>query len=234
MRLTVIGCSGSVPGPDSVCSSYLLEHDGFRLLLDVGTGATGPLSRHVPPGELDAIFLSHVHGDHAGDLLNVWYHKDRFAADRPPIAVYAPDTLPAWDYDYQQTFEKVPDPLATGHIGPFVVRLEPVRHIEPTWAIRVADKLCYTADTEPCPQLDELAAGCEVILAEAARFDADPQQGGHLSAGDAGRLAAGAGARLLIVTHVRPWHDASAILDEAAAHAPCPVVLAIPHLRVNL
>lgn len=230
----MIGCSGSVPGPDSVCSSYLLEHDGFRLLLDVGTGATGPLSRYAPPGVLDAVFISHVHGDHAGDLLNVWYHKDRFAADRPPIPVYAPETLPAWEYDYQLSLERMPDPPSADRIGPIPVRIRPVKHIDPTWAIRIADKLCYTADTEPCSELDELAAGCEVILAEAARFDADEQQGGHLSAGDAGRLAASAGARLLIVTHIRPWHDALAILDEAAAYAGCPVVAATPGLRVNL
>lgn len=230
----MIGCSGSVPGPDSVCSSYLLEHDGFRLLLDVGTGATGPLSRYVPPGELDAIFISHAHGDHSGDLRNVWYHKDRFHPERPPIAVYAPDSLDVWDYDHQTSLEKVPDPATTEHIGPFGVRLAPVEHINPTWAIRIDDKLCYTADSAPCAELDELAAGCDVILAEAARFDADVQQGGHLSAGDAGRLAASAGARLLIITHIRPWHDASALLDEATAHATCPVVVATAGLRLTL
>ncbi len=39
MRLTVLGCAGSFPGPDSPCSSYLVEADGFRLLLDFGTGS---------------------------------------------------------------------------------------------------------------------------------------------------------------------------------------------------
>jgi ribonuclease BN (tRNA processing enzyme) len=234
MRLTVIGCSGSVPGPDSVCSSYLLEHDGFRLLLEVGTGATGPLSRYLPPGDLDAIFISHVHGDHAGDLRNVWYHKDRFAPERPPIPVYAPPALDVWNYDYQESFEKMPDPPTIDHMGLLPVRIAPVKHIDPTWAIRIADKLCYTADTEPCAELAELAAGSEVILAEAARFDADVQQGGHLSAGDAGRLAAASGARLLILTHIRPWHDVVSLLDEASSFAMCPVVVATPGLRVSL
>ncbi|MCW2531495.1 MAG: beta-lactamase domain protein, partial [Blastococcus sp.] len=36
MKLTVVGCSGSGPGPKSPASSYLVEHDGFRLLLDLG------------------------------------------------------------------------------------------------------------------------------------------------------------------------------------------------------
>ena len=39
MRLTVVGCSGSIPGPDSPASCYLLEADGFRLVVDLGDGA---------------------------------------------------------------------------------------------------------------------------------------------------------------------------------------------------
>ena len=43
VRLTVVGCSGSGPGPTSPASSYLVEHDGFRVLLDLGNGAFGTL-----------------------------------------------------------------------------------------------------------------------------------------------------------------------------------------------
>ena len=35
MRLTVIGCSGSLPGPGSAASCYLVEADGCRVLLDL-------------------------------------------------------------------------------------------------------------------------------------------------------------------------------------------------------
>ena len=45
MRLTVIGCSGSYPGPDSPASSYLVEAEDddrtWRILLDLGSGALG-------------------------------------------------------------------------------------------------------------------------------------------------------------------------------------------------
>ncbi len=41
VRLTVVGCSGSIPGPDSPASCYLLEEQGFRLLLDLGSGWPG-------------------------------------------------------------------------------------------------------------------------------------------------------------------------------------------------
>jgi ribonuclease BN (tRNA processing enzyme) len=36
MRLTVVGCSGSMPGPHSPASCYLLEAEGFRLVVDLG------------------------------------------------------------------------------------------------------------------------------------------------------------------------------------------------------
>ena len=43
MKLTVLGCAGSFPGPDSACSAYLVEADGFRLLVDFGSGSLSAL-----------------------------------------------------------------------------------------------------------------------------------------------------------------------------------------------
>ena len=60
MKLTVIGCSGSVPGPDSAASSYLVTADGFHLVLDLGSGALGALQRHIAVPEIGAIGLSHL------------------------------------------------------------------------------------------------------------------------------------------------------------------------------
>ena len=64
MRLTVVGCSGSFPGPDSPASCYLVEHDGYRVVLDLGNGALGALQRYVALDDVDAVVLSHLHADH--------------------------------------------------------------------------------------------------------------------------------------------------------------------------
>ncbi len=85
----------------------------------------------------------------------------------------------------------------------------------------MGDSSASTGDTEPCDAVAELAQGCAVLLSEAAGFDADRPQG-HLSAGDAGRLARDSGAQLLILTHPRAWHDQLALLSEAAADTPAP------------
>ena len=72
MRITVIGCSGSFPGPDGPASSYLLDAEGFRLLLDLGSGAVGALQQHASLDDIDAVCLSHHHADHCLDICPFW------------------------------------------------------------------------------------------------------------------------------------------------------------------
>src|SRR6476646_9466161 len=68
MRLTMVGCSGSMPGPHSAASCYLLEADGFRLVVDLGNGAVGALQRYTALNQVDAVALSHLHADPCLDL----------------------------------------------------------------------------------------------------------------------------------------------------------------------
>ena len=91
MKLTILGCSGSGPGPKSPASSYLVEHDGFRLLLDLGNGAFGPLQGHCDPGSIDAVFLSHLHADHCLDVAPfVVWHRYSGPKSRSLVPLYAP------------------------------------------------------------------------------------------------------------------------------------------------
>ena len=93
MRLTIIGCSGSFPGPDSPASSYLLEAEGFRLLLDLGSGSLGVLQRHVGLYDIDAVCLSHLHADHCLDLC-AYYVARTFHPDGPRPRIVSCDVKP--------------------------------------------------------------------------------------------------------------------------------------------
>jgi ribonuclease BN (tRNA processing enzyme) len=72
MRLTVVGCSGSIPGPGNPASCYLLEADGFRLVVDMGSGALGALQQYTSLNDVDAVCLSHLHADHFIDMCSFW------------------------------------------------------------------------------------------------------------------------------------------------------------------
>src|SRR6476620_2479373 len=86
MKLTVVGCSGSLSGPESPASSYLLQapYQGrvFSLLMDCGPGAMGALYRYIDPHEIDAIALSHLHPDHCLDLCG-YYVASRYSPTGP-------------------------------------------------------------------------------------------------------------------------------------------------------
>ena len=96
MRLTIIGCAGSYPGPESATSCYLVEADEpdgrtWRILLDLGSGALGALQRFADPFGIDAVFISHLHADHCLDLCGYHvlrrYHPD---GAQPRIPVWGP------------------------------------------------------------------------------------------------------------------------------------------------
>ena len=91
MRVTVVGCAGSFPGPDSPASCYLLEAEGFRLVIDLGNGALGVLQRYAGLFDIDAICVSHLHADHCADLGTYWVVR-QYPDDgpKPPIPVHGP------------------------------------------------------------------------------------------------------------------------------------------------
>ncbi|MFP5282698.1 MAG: MBL fold metallo-hydrolase, partial [Actinomycetes bacterium] len=95
MELTVVGCSGSVSGPTSPASAYLIsapyEGRAFSLLLDLGPGAFGALWNYLDPAEVDAVGLSHLHPDHCLDLC-AFYVAARYSpsAPWPQIPLYGP------------------------------------------------------------------------------------------------------------------------------------------------
>src|ERR1700691_6168256 len=91
MRVTVIGCAGSFPGPDSPASCYLFEAEGFHLVIDMGNGALGVLQRHAELFGIDAICVSHLHADHCVDLSSYWVARQYApGGPRAPIPVYGP------------------------------------------------------------------------------------------------------------------------------------------------
>ncbi len=252
MRLTVVGCSGSFPGPASPASCYLVEHAGARVVLDLGNGALGPLAAHADLRSLDAVLLSHLHADHCLDLTSMYvarrYHPDGPPAE--PLAVYGPagtdrriaDAYRAGPHDpdgaMALVFRFVDHSADPVRIGPFTVSVARVAHPVPAYAIRVeAGGRCvvYSGDTGPTPALVELARGADLALFEAS-FLTGPgnPQNLHMTGRQAAEHAQEAGVGRLLLTHLVSWNDPQATLAEGRSAFDGELALATPGMVVDL
>jgi ribonuclease BN (tRNA processing enzyme) len=245
MKLTIVGCTGSFPGPSSPASCYLVTaHDGdrpWRILLDLGSGSLGVLQRYMDLKDIDAIFLSHLHPDHCMDLcgLHVAVHWDPAGWGRERVKVWGPAAtadrmataygLPLdpgmhedFEFNHWVPREKV-------QLGPFTISAVPVRHpVDEAYAIRVeatetlygeerTSVLTYSGDTDSCDGLVEAARDCDMFVCEAAFEEGrdDAIEGVHLTGRRAGLAASEAGARRLLLTHIPVWTDINTVVDEA-------------------
>lgn len=263
MRLTVIGCSGSFPGPDSPASCYLVEADGFRLLLDLGSGAAGAMQRYAGLGQIDAVCISHLHSDHCVDLCA--FAVARIIHPDGPmrrIPVYGPEQTalrlaraldaepasaaaePATSREKRFTDAYSFVTLAPGvtEIGPLRVTAALMNHPVQTFGFRVEHAgrcVAYSADTGETGALTGLARDADILLCEASFLEPAAgapalPQGLHLTARQAAQHAERAGAGQLVLTHLVPYNDPSATLGEASPEFSGPTSLASSGLVLTL
>jgi ribonuclease BN (tRNA processing enzyme) len=248
MRLTVLGCAGSFPGPESACSAYLVEAQGFKLLIDFGPGSLSALQRYADLDSIDAILLSHLHCDHMLDACNYVVVR-RYAPDgpKPPLPVYAPvgaaERIAA---AYSSEADPVDDVFTffalqpgTFPIGPFTVTVDRVNHPIETYGVRVEQGggvLAYSADTAPCESLLRLAQNADLFLCEASYLDGvDNPPDLHLTGGEAGEAATKADVAKLLLTHLVPaWGSEASTVEAACAAFTGPVEVVRPGARYDL
>jgi len=246
VRVIVLGCRGGWPGAGEAASGYLVEHDGFRLLMDVGYAVLPRLQQYVPVDELDAVLISHGHPDHCVDLNPLLRARVLRDDPLPPVPVYAPagalDAVLALDRAGVLDGGCIVHELADGtvhQIGPFRVDARLLPHSWPNAGLRVSvgdQSLAYTGDSGPSEAMVELAHGADLLIAEASFAGEVPDDArAHLSnAGQRGRLARAAAVRRLLLTHLLPGTDEAAALAAARREFPGDAALAFAGLVADV
>ncbi len=220
LTLTVLGCGTCVPhaarGP---ASFHLGTAAGEDWLLDAGSGAT---TRLVQAGkalaDLDGVYLSHTHQDHIADLLPLLQGLATTEGDprRLPLPIYGPATVQEY-LDRALAMNLIAAPgfpveftvLADGDefaLGTAAASVRRMRHPRGALGLRVEREgavLVYSADTGPCAAIEELAAGADLLLLEAA-FPVGEESEIHLTTAEAGEIARRAGVGSLLLTHLYP------------------------------
>ena len=246
MRLTVLGACGAWPEAGQACSGYLVEHDGYRLLVDLGYATVPRLLAMAGADQIDAVYVSHGHPDHCADLNPLLRARALRADPPPPLPVYALpgalDAVLALDRPGMLTSAYQLREFTAGDrldIGPFRARTRLLPHWVPNAGVRLSagDRvLAYTGDCGPGRDVVELARGADLLLAEATYVDQVPADSQRYlsSARDAGRQAAEADVGRLLLTHLWPGTDRSAARAAAGGHYDGELDVASADLVVDL
>ncbi|HEY3317345.1 MAG TPA: MBL fold metallo-hydrolase [Coriobacteriia bacterium] len=250
MRIVVAGSAASYAGAGQACSSYLVETDGTRLLIDCGNGSLANLAKVTDPLALDAIFVTHRHPDHFLDLFAL-QAAIRYAPSGPvpvrPVPLYAPAGLyesmsclldGRGKEDFHASFAlQTIEPRRAIAVGDIEVMPAPVEHIPDTFALRVAcdgKLLCYTSDSRFGDPVLDAASGADVLLCEATLPAEYAGRAPHMTAEEAGRVATQAGVGTLVLTHLWPTADRGELLAGARRTFGGEIVLAVEMLTVEV
>ncbi|OIJ68241.1 MBL fold metallo-hydrolase [Streptomyces mangrovisoli] len=240
-ELTLLGTCGAWPEAGRAASGFLLEADGFRLVLDLGYATLPRLLCLRAASELDAVVITHEHPDHCADL-SALCRALRFGGERdrrvplyclPGVLVRVQAMEPT--EGLRDVFD--PRPLPGSHeVGPFRLDSRPLPHHVPHAGVRLTAPgltLAYSGDAGPDRALGELAAGADLLIAGVTLQGpaTDPYL---LSAAQAGRWAARAGARRLLLTHFWPGAERGRSVAEARAAYDGEVLAAAEELTLAL
>lgn len=253
LDLVVVGSGSAAPRPGRACSSYLVRSPAAAVVVDLGNGAFGKLQLAIDYRRLDALVVSHLHGDHFLDVIPL-----RFALKKRPTL--RDGRLPLWlppggartlrqlcsfliRSDGAAFLDEVflvreYDPAGRLQVRDVELRFAPARHYIPAFAIRAerdGASIVYSADTAPCESVVELARDCSLFLCEATLgLGGEEEPRGHSSAAEAGEMAKRAGAARLALTHYGAADPADALTSAARAVFAGPVLAADDGLELTI
>lgn len=216
MELIVLGSGTGIPRPHRNAPGYVLSASGLDMLVDCGSGTLRQLARAGRNyTALDAVWLTHLHPDHIGDLLAL-VHALKFPnLDRTkPLNLYGPVGL--MDYferhiaaitglplGFEIRVTEVDEPVT---LDGLTVRAVPTHHTEHSLGYRFelgGRALVLTGDTDWDPNLVGLCDRADVVVMDCS-FPDQAKVSGHLCPRECGAIAGEARVKCLVLSHIYP------------------------------
>jgi ribonuclease BN (tRNA processing enzyme) len=220
MRMTIIGSGDAFGSGGRFHTCFMLETARGVLLVDCGASAPVALKgRGIEFGKVDAIVISHLHGDHFGGLpfllLDAQFLTRRI---RPLLVVGPPGTRARLDAALEVFFPR--SSTNKWRFGWEVVEIEPGRPTDilghlvtstevmhfsgaPSTALRISDgerTFAYSGDTEWVEALVSVADGADLFIVECSGHAG--RMTGHMTWEVLKRRLADLRARRLMITHM--------------------------------
>lgn len=222
VSVTVIGSADAfnTGGRGNAC--FLVQDGGGAFCVDFGPTALEGLKRiGFDPADLDAVFLTHLHGDHFGGLHLLYIDAQYRARRRRPLVVGGPAGIERrveeWyriaygeaggGRPYETRYLEWP-PGWAGRAAGRRVRTSAAKHMRPedgALHLRIRTdgrELAFSGDTAWHEGLPALADGADLLICECT--NAEPCADGHLSWQELEARLEELRARRIALTHLGP------------------------------
>jgi ribonuclease BN (tRNA processing enzyme) len=248
IKLTVLGSSGGYATPDRACSGYLLQNGEGSLALDLGAGALANMLRYVPADALAGLALTHMHYDHSADIYGLGTARRFWLVDLPPLPLIAPPGAvnvirSSLEESMVTQFLESLDfrDVSSGEVEllcGFEITARPAEHGVASFIYRVScdgTTVCYSGDTDLCDALLEQADGVDMLICESTfTSEVNEKMRGHLFAAEAGGVAAEAGVKTLMLTHLWPTLSEERAVEDARSTFGGDMLVAAEGLTIDL
>ncbi|SHM51007.1 MBL fold metallo-hydrolase [Gracilibacillus kekensis] len=233
MNIIPIGIWGGYPKANSSTSSFLVEEDGFHLLIDCGSGVLSSLQNYISIEKLDAVIITHYHHDHIADVGPLQFAKliqNQLASNAKTLAIYADEQDLGYETLTYKNHTNAYPLQSSQRIGPFSIDTTLTNHPVRCLALRLKSKeksVVFTADTGWQASLIPFCKNADLLVSEANLYQSfEGKISGHMSGRQAGELAAAAQAGQLILTHLPHFGELSDLVLEAKSEYKKDVSLA--------
>lgn len=253
ISVTILGSGTCVPSLKRGSSSVLVRINDAVVLLDAGPGTMHRLLQaDVSIFDITHLFISHFHPDHCGELVSFLFsskYPDDSRRKAPLVLAGGPGFanffkgLKSIFGDWIDLSGKLDimelDPAASADyfFNSISVRVASMLHRKESIAFRLTSPegraVVYSGDTDYTEELIRISEGADLLICEAALPDALKVEG-HLTPSLAGRIAAAAGVKKLVLTHFYPESETADVEGECRKTYDGPLVTAEDLMEIHL
>ncbi|GEL78374.1 MBL fold metallo-hydrolase [Tenuibacillus multivorans] len=235
MEMKVIGFWGAYPEKGEATSCFLLQHEQFNLVIDLGSGSLSRLQHYIDITDIHAVVLSHFHHDHVTDLGSFQYaglvqQQLKNLSGKIPIYASSDDQSVMKQLNHQATVGKFYHLTEPQQIGPFTFTFIKTKHPKTCYAMRIEcgdDVIVYTADTAYFKDLVHFSKDADLLIAETSFYKGmNGAKAGHMTSEEVGQLADQAQVKEVWLSHLPHFGEHQQLLDEASEIYNGPMQLA--------
>ncbi|MCP4600578.1 MAG: MBL fold metallo-hydrolase [Proteobacteria bacterium] len=242
LKLIILGSGTTVPSLERSAPGYYLETPTQKFLVDCGSGTLVQLERSGNSyKDIDAVFVTHTHPDHIGDLtrlVQALKATPQFRRDKT-LRLYGPSgfidfynacigSLVSRPEDFSIELHEVKEVFNLNEVRVTAVATShSSTRKSVAYRFEVKNKsIVFSGDCDYDSQIIAISNEADLLVLDCSFPDA-LKTGGHLSASECGMVAKQAKVKSLVLSHLYPVpRNQETRLDECRAIFPGDVRLA--------